>query len=60
VAAPTLSSSSSVTLFRAAAQSLAGKDPTFDSVAQRCDSILGQINAQSYPPCVHTLARVTA
>ncbi len=50
---------SSLTLFRAAAQSLAGEDPTFDSFAQRCDSILGQTSTQGYPLCVHTLARVT-
>ena len=49
---------SSLTLFRAAAQSLAGEDPTFDSLAQRCDSILGQTSAQGYPPCAQTLARV--
>jgi uncharacterized protein (DUF1810 family) len=51
---------SSLTLFRAAAQSLAGEDPTFDSLAQRCDSILGRTNSQGYPPCAQTLARVTA
>jgi uncharacterized protein (DUF1810 family) len=50
---------SSLTLFRAAAQSLAGEDPTFDFLAQRCDSILGQTGAQGYPPCAQTLARVT-
>ena len=49
---------SSLTLFRAAAQSLAGEDPTFDSLAQRCDSILEQTSAQGYPPCAHTFARV--
>jgi uncharacterized protein (DUF1810 family) len=50
---------SSVTLFRAAAQSLAGEDPAFDSIAQRFDSILEQTGAQGYPPCAQTLARVT-
>jgi uncharacterized protein (DUF1810 family) len=50
---------SSLTLFRAAAQSLAGKDRTFDSFAQRCDSILGQTSAQGYPPCAQTLSLVT-
>jgi len=50
---------SSLTLFRAAAQSLTGEDPTFDSLVQRCDSILVQTNAQGFPPCAQTLARVT-
>ena len=50
---------SSVTLFGAAAQSLAGEDPTFDSLVQRCDSILEQTSAQGYPTCVQTLARIT-
>jgi uncharacterized protein (DUF1810 family) len=51
---------SSLTLFRAAAQSLAREDPTFDSLAQRCDSILKQTSAQGYPPCAKTLERATA
>ena len=42
--------------FRAAAQSLSGEDPAFESLAQRCDSILEQTSAQGYPPCVQTLA----
>jgi uncharacterized protein (DUF1810 family) len=50
---------SSLTLFRAAAESLAAEDPTFDSVAQRCDSILGETRAQGYPPCARTLARLS-
>ena len=49
---------SSLTLFRAAAQRLAVEDPTFDSLAQLCDSILGRTSAQGYPPCVQTLALV--
>jgi uncharacterized protein (DUF1810 family) len=49
---------SSLTLFRAAAQSLTRDDPTFDSLAQCCDSILGQTAAQGYPPCAQTLTRV--
>jgi uncharacterized protein (DUF1810 family) len=49
---------SSLTLFRAAAESLTGEDPTFDSLAQRCDSILGQTSTQGYPPCAQTLARI--
>jgi len=50
---------SSFTLFRAAAQRLAGESPACDFLAQCCDSILGQTSAQGYPPCVQTLARVT-
>jgi uncharacterized protein (DUF1810 family) len=49
---------SSLTLFRAAAQSLAGEDPTFDSLGKRCDAILEQTRAQDYPPCGHTVANV--
>lgn len=49
---------SSLTLFRAAAQSVAGEEPTFDSLARRFDSILGQTSAQGYPLCAQTLARV--
>jgi uncharacterized protein (DUF1810 family) len=48
---------SSVTLFRAAAQSLAGDDQTFGSLAQLCDSILHQTKAQGYASCAQTLAR---
>jgi uncharacterized protein (DUF1810 family) len=50
---------SSLTLFRAAAQSLTREDSTFDSLAQRCGSILGQIAAQGYRPCARTIARTT-
>ena len=50
---------SSLTLFRAAAQSLAGNDPAFDSLVKRFDSILVQTCPQGYPPCAQTLARVT-
>ena len=49
---------SSLTLFRAAAQSLAGEDPNFAPLAQRCDSILEETTAQGYPPCTHTLAQL--
>jgi uncharacterized protein (DUF1810 family) len=49
---------SSLTLFRAAARSLAIEDPTFNSLAQRCGSILEQTAAQGYPPCAHTLDRL--
>ena len=48
---------SSLTLFRAASQSLAREDATFDALAQRCDSILQQAAGQGYPPCAQTLAR---
>jgi uncharacterized protein (DUF1810 family) len=51
---------SSLTLFRAAARRLAVEDSTLEDFAQRCDSILGQTGAQGYPPCVPTLALVTA
>jgi uncharacterized protein (DUF1810 family) len=47
---------SSLTLFRAAANSLAGEEPTHASLAQLCDSILEQTSARGYPPCAHTLA----
>jgi uncharacterized protein (DUF1810 family) len=50
---------SSITLFRAAAQSLAAEDPIFDSLVQRCDSILTQTSFQGYPPCVQTVTRLT-
>jgi uncharacterized protein (DUF1810 family) len=49
---------SSLTLFRAAAQSLIGEDPTFDYFVQRCDSILAQTSTEGYPPCAPTLARL--
>jgi uncharacterized protein (DUF1810 family) len=49
---------SSLTLFCVAAQSLAGEDSTFDSLAQRCGFILGQVNAQGYLRCVQTLSQV--
>ncbi len=48
---------SSLTLFRAVAQSLVGEDTTFEALALRCDSILGRTSAQGYPPCAQTLAR---
>lgn len=50
---------SSLTLFRAAARSLAGEDVTFEALAQLCDSILQQTTRQGYPPCAGTLAKVT-
>jgi uncharacterized protein (DUF1810 family) len=50
---------SSLTLFRAAAQTLAGEDPIIASLARRFDPILGRTGAQGYPPCAHTLVRIT-
>jgi uncharacterized protein (DUF1810 family) len=47
---------SSLTLFHAAAQRLTGEDPTFESLAQLCDSIFEQTSAQGYPPCAQTVA----
>jgi uncharacterized protein (DUF1810 family) len=49
---------SSLTLFRAAAQRLAVEDPTFDSLAQICDSLLAQTAVQGFPPCAQTLAQL--
>ena len=49
---------SSLTLFRAAARSLTSKDPIFESLAQRCNSLLEQTATQGYPPCAQTLAQV--
>jgi uncharacterized protein (DUF1810 family) len=50
---------SSLTLFRAAAQSLTSKDPAFEPLAQRCNSLLEQIATQGFPPCAQTLAQLT-
>ena len=47
---------SSLTLFRAAAQKLAGEDATLRSLLQSCDAILAQTSTQDYPPCPQTLA----
>jgi uncharacterized protein (DUF1810 family) len=49
---------SSLTLFRAAAKSLAGEDPTFDSLVQRWHSILEQAKVQGCPQCAYTLAKL--
>ncbi len=49
---------SSLTLFRAAARSLAGEDSTFETLAQLCESILEQTAGQGHPPCAQTLARL--
>ena len=51
---------SSLTLFRAAAQHLAGEDPTFEDLTKRCDPILQQTARQGYRPCAQTLARVAS
>jgi uncharacterized protein (DUF1810 family) len=48
---------SSLTLFRAAAQQLAGSDPTLKPLARLCDAILRQTAAQGYPPCAFTLGQ---
>lgn len=50
---------SSLTLFRAAARTLASNDPVLDALAHRCDSILEESKVQGYPPCANTLARIT-
>jgi len=49
---------SSLTLFRAAAQSLAREDPGFELLAQFCDSLLAQIAARGYLPCTETIYRI--
>ena len=49
---------SSITLFRAAAQSEAGEPSKFAALEKCCDSILEQSTAQGYPPCAQTLARI--
>ena len=50
---------SSLTLFRVAARNLTSKDPTYEPLAQRCDSLLEQTATQGYPPCAQTLDQVT-
>lgn len=49
---------SSLTLFRVAAQHLAGEEPIFAFLADFFTSLLGKTTAQGHPPCAHTLARV--
>src|SRR5207249_10136386 len=49
---------SSVTLFRAAAEQLARKDPTFGSLAEHLAALLTQTSEQGYPACDFTLARI--
>ncbi|MBA3881298.1 MAG: DUF1810 family protein [Chthoniobacterales bacterium] len=48
---------SSLTLFRAAAQKLAGEEPTFDSIAHLCELSLSQTAARGELPCAYTLTR---
>lgn len=51
---------SSLTLFRAAAQSLAATNSSFESLATLCESMLGRAAAAGYPPCAHTATRAGA
>jgi uncharacterized protein (DUF1810 family) len=51
---------SSLTLFRAAAQRLAGEDSALDFLAQHLDSVLERTAAQDYLPCANTRARIDA
>ena len=46
---------SSLTLFRAAACSLAADDTSFAPLAQLCDATLHQVEAEAYPPCSQTV-----
>ena len=49
---------SSLTLFRAAARSLAASDSSFEEGARLCGAVLDQVAAAGYSPCEHTTARV--
>ena len=49
---------SSLTLFRAADEQLARKDPTYASLAERLAAVLEQTTQQGYPACDFTLAQV--
>src|SRR5947208_13079883 len=49
---------SSLTLFRAAAERLAGEDSTYTSLAERLAALLGQTARQDYPPCDFTIGRI--
>jgi uncharacterized protein (DUF1810 family) len=51
---------SSLTLFRAAAEQLARKDPTYASLAERLAVLLRQTSEQGYPACDFTLARIAS
>jgi uncharacterized protein (DUF1810 family) len=48
---------SSLTLFRVGARRLAPEDAAFESLAQLCDSLLGQTAVQGFPPCAQTPAQ---
>ena len=45
---------SSVTLFRAAARSVAARDTSFESLVQLCERTLHQTAVGGYAPCSHT------
>jgi uncharacterized protein (DUF1810 family) len=45
---------SSLTLFRAAARSLAACDTSFESLVQLCETTLHQTAVEGYSPCSHT------
>lgn len=47
---------SSLTLFGAAAGSLATEDGSFGPVARLCDAVLDRAAAEAYSPCAHTTA----
>ena len=49
---------SSLTLFRTAAEQLAGEDPTYASLAKRLGTSIEQTREQGYPACDFTLARI--
>lgn len=50
---------SSLTLFFAAAGSLAVRDSSFESLARLCDSVLRRVAAEGYSRCAHTLTATT-
>src|SRR5207237_1757493 len=49
---------SSLTLFRAAAEQLARRDPVYASLAERLSALLEQTSRQGYSACDFTLARI--
>jgi uncharacterized protein (DUF1810 family) len=51
---------SSLTLFRAAAHSVAADDTSFEPLAQLCDTTLRHIEAEGYSPCAHTAMRISS
>ena len=50
---------SSLTLFHAAAGSLAAEDNSFEPLARLCDSVLHRAAAEDYSRCAHTAAGTT-